>query len=173
MHAGPTNLKDKNRVSNINIRQAVLADLEAIAFLFDGYRVFYGRESNAAAAREFLRARLEHGESVLFVALDGSQLVGFTQLYPSFTSVSLRRIYILNDLFVHESGRRKGVGAQLLAAAVNYGKSVGALRLALSTAFTNTHAQALYEAEGWERDDDFFIPLPFSHDRRRVRRGPH
>ena len=143
-------------MSRIQIRQAVLADLEALSVLVDGYRVFYGRDSDAAAAREFLRARFEHGESVLFIALDGNKALGFTQLYPSFSSISLGRIYILNDLFVHDSGRRNGVGAQLLSAAVDYGKSVGALRLALSTAFTNTRAQALYEAEGWERDDDFF-----------------
>ena len=143
-------------MSNLTIRQAVLADLEALSVLFDGYRVFYGRESDVAAAREFLRARFEHGESVLFLALDGNTAVGFTQLYPSFSSVSLGRIYILNDLFVHESGRRKGAGAQLLSTAIKYGKSVGAIRLALATACTNTMAQALYEAEGWERDDDFF-----------------
>ena len=92
----------------------------------------------------------------MFIAHEGDNPIGFTQLYPSFSSVSLGRIYILNDLFVHESGRRKGAGAQLLATAIKYGKSVGAIRLALSTACTNIKAQALYEAEGWERDDDFF-----------------
>jgi GNAT superfamily N-acetyltransferase len=143
-------------VNNLSIRQAVLTDLEALSVLFDGYRVFYGQESDVAAARDFLRARFEHGESTLFIALNGNTAVGFTQLYPSFSSVSLARIYILNDLFVHESARRKGAGAQLLAAAISFGKSVGAIRLALSTACDNIKAQALYEAEGWERDDDFF-----------------
>ncbi len=143
-------------MSNLHVRQAVLADLEALSVLFDGYRVFYGRKSDVAAARQFLTARFEHGESVLFLALEGNTPIGFTQLYPSFSSVSLGRIFILNDLFVNESGRRKGAGAQLLSAAVNFGKSVGAIRMALSTACTNTKAQALYEAEGWQRDDDFF-----------------
>ncbi|MEJ7804763.1 MAG: GNAT family N-acetyltransferase [Telluria sp.] len=143
-------------MNNLSIRQAVLADLEVLSLLFDGYRVFYGRESNVTAAKEFLLARFEHGQSVLFIAFDGSTAVGFTQLYPSFSSVSLGRIYILNDLFVHQSARGKGAGAQLLSAAIKFGKSVGAIRLALSTALTNTKAQALYETEGWERDDDFF-----------------
>ena len=143
-------------MNNLSIRQAVLADLDALSVLFDGYRVFYGRESNVAAAKEFLLARFEHGQSVLFIAFDGATAVGFTQLYPSFSSVSLGRIYILNDLFVHASARGKGAGAQLLSAAIKFGKSVGAIRLALSTALTNTKAQALYETEGWERDDDFF-----------------
>jgi GNAT superfamily N-acetyltransferase len=147
-------------MSTINIRQAVLADLEAVSVLFDGYRQFYGRDSNLAAAKQFLLDRFNHAESVLFIAHEGSDPIGFTQLYPSFSSVSLERIYILNDLFVNDSGRRKGVGSALMSAAVEYAKAVGAIRLGLSTALTNTVAQALYEAEGWERDDDFVYIYP-------------
>ncbi|MDQ1921621.1 GNAT family N-acetyltransferase [Massilia pseudoviolaceinigra] len=151
-------------MSTIHIRQALLADIDALSVLFDGYRQFYGRESDVAAAKDFLLDRINHGESVMFVAHEGSDPIGFAQLYPSFSSVSLGRIYILNDLFVAEPGRRKGVGAKLLAASVDFAKAVGAIRLALSTANTNTKAQALYEAQGWERDDDFFYiyPIPES-----------
>jgi GNAT superfamily N-acetyltransferase len=147
---------NEEHVNTISIRQAVLTDLDALSVLFDGYRQFYGRDSDVPGAKAFLLDRYNHGESTLFIAHDGANPVGFTQLYPSFSSVSLGRIYILNDLFVSEAGRRKGVGAQLLAAAIDYAKTVGAIRLALSTANTNTSAQALYEMTGWERDDDFF-----------------
>lgn len=147
---------DDNRMSTIQIRQAVLADLDALSALFDGYRQFYQRDSDVAAAKQFLSDRFHHGESVVFIAHEGSEPVGFAQLYPSFSSVSLGRIFILNDLFVSESGRRKGVGAQLISASVDFAKTVGAIRLALSTASTNANAQALYEATGWERDDDVF-----------------
>ncbi|MDQ1812124.1 GNAT family N-acetyltransferase [Massilia sp. CCM 9210] len=151
-------------MSTIHIRQAVLADIDALSVLFDGYRQFYGRESDVEAAKEFLLDRFNHGESVMFIAHEGSDPIGLAQLYPSFSSVSLGRIYILNDLFVTESGRRKGVGAKLLSASVDFAKAVGAIRLALSTANTNTKAQALYETQGWERDDDFFYiyPIPKS-----------
>lgn len=149
-------------MSTIQIRQAVLADLDALSVLFDGYRQFYEQDSDVAAARQFLTERFNHGESVLFIAHDGGEPIGFTQLYPSFSSVSLGRIFIVNDLFVSESARGKGAGSQLLSAAVQFAKAVGAIRLALSTAHTNTTAQALYEAKGWKRDDDFFYvyPLP-------------
>lgn len=95
-------------MNTLTVRQAVLADLEALAPLFDGYRQFYGQPSDISAAHAFLRARFEHGESFVFIALDGDTPVGFTQLYPSFSSVSLARIFVLNDLFVHECARRKG-----------------------------------------------------------------
>ncbi|NHZ61496.1 GNAT family N-acetyltransferase [Massilia genomosp. 1] len=149
-------------MSTIHIRQAVLADLDALSVLFDGYRQFYERDSNVAAAKQFLTDRFNHGESVLLIAHEGAEPVGFAQLYPSFSSVSLGRIYILNDLFVNELGRRKGVGSRLIAASVDFAKTVGAIRLTLSTAHTNTRAQALYEAKGWERDDDFFYVYPIA-----------
>lgn len=142
-------------MSTISIRQAVLADLEALSVLFDGYRQFYGRDSDLGAAKKFLLDRFNHAESVLIIAHEGSTPIGFTQLYPSFSSVSLERTYILNDLFVSELGRRKGVGSRLIAAAVDFAKTLAAIRLGLSTAPTNTTAQALYEAQGWVRSADF------------------
>ena len=146
---------DVNHVNIIGIRQATLADLKELSGLFDSYRQFYGRSSDLPAAKAFLADRFNNSESVVFVAYEGNNLIGFTQLYPSFSSVSLQRIYILNDLFVDELGRRKGVASKLIAEAVNFARRAGAIRLALSTAATNLNAQALYEAAGWERDDDF------------------
>ncbi|MTW09701.1 GNAT family N-acetyltransferase [Pseudoduganella eburnea] len=144
-------------MSTITVRQALLSDLDALVPLVDGYRQFYGREGDASAAREFLLARFDHSESIIFIAFDGERAVGFTQLYPSFSTVSLARTFILNDLFVDQPGRRKGVGGKLLSAAINYAKDLGAIRLTLSTATTNEAAQALYQAAGWVRDDKFFV----------------
>ena len=113
----------------IDVRQAVFADLEVVSTLLDDYRRFYGRASDMKAARAFLQARFEHGQSVVFLGHDGTTPVGFTQLYPSFSSVSLARVFILNDLFVAESHRRAGVGARLLDAASRYGPIHGSCAL--------------------------------------------
>ena len=113
-------------MSTITVRQAVLTDLEALVPLFDGYRQFYGRASDPDAARKFLMARFNHHESVLFIAHDGDTPVGFTQLYPSFSSVSLARVFILNDLYVHEHARRKGVASKLMGEPEQiYGVNIG------------------------------------------------
>ena len=125
--------------------------------LFDGYRRFYGRTSDLDAATEFLSARFNHGESVLFIAHEDNKPVGFTQLYPGFSSVSLARIFVLNDLFVDEHARRKGAASKLMAAAVGYADSLGAIRVSLSTATTNEAAQRLYQSAGWKRDEQFFV----------------
>jgi GNAT superfamily N-acetyltransferase len=141
----------------ITVRQAVLSDLAELAKLFNEYREFQGEQSDLAAAQQFLKARFNHGESVIFVAEDENLPVGFAQLYPSYSSVSLERVFVLNDLFVHESGRRKGVASELLAAVETYAWSLRAVRVTLNVARTNKSGQALYEAQGWSQDSQFFM----------------
>ena len=99
----------------ITIRMATSDDLEGLTALFDGYRRFYGNLSDIEGARRFLAARLAASESVVFVAARAGVLVGFTQLYPSFSSGSMRRLWILNDLFVAPAARRNGIGGALMA----------------------------------------------------------
>ena len=142
-------------MSSITIRQAVLADLDAVAILFDGYRQFYGQASDEAAAKTFLQARFEHGQSVVLLAESQGQAVGFTQLYPSFSSVSMARVFVLNDLFVSPTARRRGVGEALLDAAADHARQLGAVRLSLNTDVQNLPAQALYASMGWARDQKY------------------
>lgn len=141
----------------ISVRQAVLSDLAVLAPLFDGYRQFYGRAPDVGAAESFLRERFNHSQSVVFLAQAEGVPVGFTQLYPSFSSVSLARTFILNDLFVAPSHRRTGVGSELLRAAVEYARSLGAIRVTLNTDKENASAQAVYESQGWKRDQEFYV----------------
>lgn len=143
-------------MSSITIRQAVLSDIDAVSILFDAYRQFYGQTSDEAAAKTFLRARFEHGQSVVLLAESQGQAVGFTQLYPSFSSVSMARVFVLNDLFVAPTARRLGVGEALLAAAAAHARQLGAVRLSLNTDVQNLPAQALYASLGWERDQKFY-----------------
>lgn len=144
-------------MNEIFIRQAVLADLDQLALIFDEYRQFQEQPADLTAARDFLRARFDHGESIIFLAHDGEQPLGFAQLYPSFSSVALRRVFILNDLFVAEAGRRQNIATRLLAAVEEYAWSLGASRVTLNVTRSNTPAQALYEARGWQQDEHFFM----------------
>lgn len=141
---------------SFEIRQATVEDLELLVPLFDGYRQFYGQVSDLTLARVFLFDRFIHRQSAIFLAFDGQQrAVGFTQLFPSFSSVSAARIFILNDLFVSPEARGKGVGKTLLRAAADFGRATQVVRLELTTAETNLAAQTLYEQEGWHRSGGF------------------
>ena len=144
-------------MNTITVRQAVLADLETLTELFDQYRQFQGKTNDLPACRTFLHDRFNHAESAMFLATLGGKPVGFTQLYPSFSSTALARVFILNDLYVANSGRRTGVASALLAAAEEYAWSFGACRVSLNVAQVNASAQHLYEAKGWCRDGQFFM----------------
>jgi ribosomal protein S18 acetylase RimI-like enzyme len=141
-----------------SIRRATEADVKDIARLFDEYRAFYGAVRDLPGAVAFLQARVRRGESAIFVAVPdhpSSAPVGFVQLYPSFTSVGMRRLEIVNDLFVMADWRRSGVARRLLAAAIAYARDVGAAKVALSTAPTNAAAIALYLSVGFREEVGF------------------
>jgi GNAT superfamily N-acetyltransferase len=135
--------------------RAELDDLDALAPLFDAYRRFYGQPSDLTGARVFLGDRFRRGESVIFLAVVDGAIVGFTQLYPSFSSVSMKRLWVLNDLFVTPDARKSGAGRALLERAERWAAETGAKGLTLSTQLTNLGAQRLYEACGWTKDDEF------------------
>jgi len=143
-------------MNTVAVRQAVLADIDAIADLFNQYRQFQGKASELSACRAFLHDRFNHAESTVFLATVDARPVGFAQLYPSFSSTALARVFILNDLYVSESGRRHGVGSAMLKAIDEYAWSLGACRVSLNVAQGNVSAQGLYEATGWVRDREFF-----------------
>ena len=141
---------------NVQIRQATIHDLDVLVPLFDGYRQFYEQGSDLALARRFLTERFAHHESVILLACDPQQRgLGFTQLYPLFSSVRAVRTYLLNDLFVATDARRHGVAKSLMLAAADHAHALGAANLSLTTALDNTPAQALYESLGWQRDRQF------------------
>ena len=141
--------------TSLKIRRGAMPDLPRIAELFDAYRQFYGQPADPDGARQFLRERLQAGDSVVLVAERDKRLVGFTQLYPSFSSVSMKRLWILNDLFVLPAHRRSGVARALMSAAEDLARATGGKGLALATQKTNGPAKTLYEARGWTRDDTF------------------
>jgi ribosomal protein S18 acetylase RimI-like enzyme len=141
--------------SSVKIRRAAMPDLPRVAELFDGYRQFYGQPPDPDGARQFLRERLQAGDSVLLVAEKEKRFAGFAQLYPSFSSVSMKRLWILNDLFVAPAHRRAGVARALMAAAEDFARSTVTKGLLLATQKTNAPAKSLYESRGWRLDDQF------------------
>ena len=146
----------------LEIVAATPADVGEVAPLFDAYRQFYRKPSDVEAARRFLFARLSKGESVLFLARHEGTAVGFVHLYPAFSSIELRRLWILNDLYVAPEARKLGVGRALTQRARELGEATRANCLTLETASDNAPAQRLYESLGWRREQEFYryvLPL--------------
>lgn len=123
--------------------------------LFNKYRVFYKQEPDIETAKKFIQARLNNNESVIFVALsnEGGIPVGFTQLYPTYSSVSAVKNWILNDLYVEAAYRKQGIGEKLIKTALGFAKQNEARSVELSTAVDNYTAQSLYEQIGFEKQE--------------------
>lgn len=140
----------------MEIFQANIKQLNDVAFLFDQYRVFYRQNSDLKQAKQFIKARLQQQDAVILLATKNNQPVGYTQLFPSWSSVSIQRVWILNDLFVLPTERNKGVAKALMNAAKEYAVSTNAVRIILATEVTNKIGQNLYESMGYRKFDEFY-----------------
>ncbi|NNE32660.1 MAG: GNAT family N-acetyltransferase [Winogradskyella sp.] len=141
----------------MTIRKADISDLNNLTKLFEGYRNFYRQPSNYDKAYQFLKERFEKKESVVYVAENENQeLIGFTQLYPIFTSTRLERAWLLNDLFVMHSGRGKGISKKLIQAAKDHCVETKAYGIMLETERTNIIGNKLYPSVGFEKEKGNF-----------------
>jgi ribosomal protein S18 acetylase RimI-like enzyme len=140
----------------VEVFRATMDDLDGVSGLFNLYRIFYQQDSNLDGAKRYIKERIESNESVIFIVKDKEKYVGFTQLYPTFSSISMKRAWILNDLYVAVEARKRGVGEMLLQKAKDYAIATGANSISLSTAPDNSSAQSLYEKNGYERDSQFY-----------------
>jgi ribosomal protein S18 acetylase RimI-like enzyme len=143
----------------VTVERAEVTNVDIIAPLFDAYRQFYKQAPGLEAARSFIREKLKNDESVIFLAYVDGEAAGFTQLYPVFSSVSMCRSWILNDLFVDPGFRKQGVGEALLDRAKTYAAEARANGLVLETAHDNFTAQSLYEKNGWKRSQHYFYEV--------------
>ena len=141
------------------VRRAKKKDIGQLSVLLDKYRIFYKQQPDVDSAKSFLKKRMKRKESVIFVAEERNNLVGFTQLFPIFSSVSMKRTWLLNDLYVNEKARGIGAGTALLNAAKEFGEETNSKWLLLQTAADNFTAQKVYEKNGWIKETDFFYRM--------------
>ena len=139
----------------IKIKKAKIEDLKFVVELFDHYRVFYENESDKQKANEFISERLKLNDSEIFVAEnDNKKIIGFVQLYPIFSSTRMQRLWLLNDLFVNEENRGKGVSKQLIQTGKELCKQTNACGLILETAKNNIIGNSLYPNIGFSLDEE-------------------
>ena len=140
---------------DFQIEAASVEHLSALARLYIDYRIFYGEPPEEARATAFLRERLASSSGCYFLACSGGSAVGFMHLMPSTNTLAMRPIWFLEDLYIDEGARGRGVASALLAYAETFARSSGAERLTLATAHDNAAAQHLYQKHGYVREDHF------------------
>ena len=138
----------------IIIREANINDLNPLSTIFDHYRIFYHKESDVTAVSDFLFQRMNNKESTIFIAMEDDKIIGFVQLYPLFSSTRMKRLLLLNDLFVAENHRGKGVSTLLIERSKTLCREVDACGLMLETAKSNTIGNILYPKTGFVLDEE-------------------
>jgi ribosomal protein S18 acetylase RimI-like enzyme len=135
----------------IAIRRIDSHGVELVAGLFDRYRAFYRQPSDIELARQYIQARLDRHESIIFLAMveeEGKSIpAGFTQLYPNYSSIR------------EAAYRGRHIGSALLRTALDLARGEHAQFIELMTATDNHVAQELYERVGFMRqepENDFF-----------------
>ena len=139
----------------IKIRKAQLADLNLVVDLFDQYRVFYEKSSDKQSAEKFISDRLKIHDSEIFVAeTENRNIVGFVQLYPLFSSTRMKKLWLLNDLFVEKEYRGNGISKQLIEKSKLHCMQTNACGIILETAKTNIVGNNLYPKVGFVLDNE-------------------
>lgn len=137
----------------MNVRLATENDVEQVAAIVKKYRTFYEvSNQDEDEIKSFIKERLVKSESKIFIAEDKEGVVGFIQLYPSFSTVSLKRQWILNDFYVEQTEREQGIGTELMNAVTEHFKDK-AKGFLLVTDKTNAVAKQFYSNYGWKTDE--------------------
>jgi RimJ/RimL family protein N-acetyltransferase len=131
--------------------------LNLIVPLFDDYRIFYDQPSDLPRAENFIEQRLKNSDSVIFLMTDEeeSEVFGFAQIYPTFSSIATGKIFILNDLYIKPDKRKNGFAGEILHFIKQFARNEGAIKIVLKTARSNHIAQKLYESLGYKKDEEF------------------
>lgn len=142
-------------MNKLTLRQAAIQDLSKIVPIFDSYREYFKQQKDPVRVERFLFEKFEHMESVIFIAQIEDEVVGFAQLYPVFSSLTLQRVWLLNDFFIAEEFRGSGVGTQLFAKVKEFTMLTKSKGIELSVEHTNKKAWAFWEKQGFKLDEEF------------------
>lgn len=147
---------------SIITRLATSHDLDNLAELFNAYRMFYQKEHDLVLSRNFISERIKKQDSTIFLAIANNHIIGFTQLYPIFSSLSAQKAWILNDLYIIPEARKSGAATNLIKHSIEFCRTQEAGWVSLQTAKTNAQAQKLYEKIGFKQDNEYLsyvLPL--------------
>jgi GNAT superfamily N-acetyltransferase len=144
-------------IGALEVKKATTAHVDELAMLFNEYRMFYKKTSDFEKAKLFLHERLKRNESEIFVSFCGTTMTGFIQLYPLFSSVRMKNLWVLNDLYVHEKFRGQGISISLIDRAKALCRESGACGFMLETAKANVVGNRLYQKVGLTEDREYVV----------------
>ncbi len=147
--------------AEVEIAPIAVGEFERLLPLIAAYQRFYEvEEIDEGRNRAFFRRFLAPSEDGLLLgARHDGRLVGYACLYWHFSSLEACESVLMNDLFVEESARGRGVGRALIEATADVARERGVPFVEWSTAPDNHTAQRLYDSTGTQRSEWFSYEL--------------
>jgi GNAT superfamily N-acetyltransferase len=130
-------------------------DVPELLPLMRGYCDFYEAHPSDERLRALARALIAdpEREGLQLLARDGQGLaVGFATIYWGWSTSRAGRLGIMNDLFVLERARGRGLADLLVLSCLAQCRRRGAVELQWETALDNHRAQAVYDRLGGVRE---------------------
>ncbi|MBP1933738.1 GNAT family N-acetyltransferase [Ammoniphilus resinae] len=138
-------------MGEVMIRPARKTDIDHLLDMIVQYIVdFYNRpKPDERLLMELVNQLLENPASgIQFVAEEDGKLLGFATLYFSFSTLQVKRMAILNDLFVLPDARGRKLGEKLFQTCLSYIRENDFAYMTWETAKDNKVARALYNKMG-------------------------
>ena len=129
------------------VRRAAASDASALARLVG--ELGYPADADAMPTR--LAALYESGHAVALVAERGGTVIGLATAHVITTIHAPAPVALLTALVVAGSARGHGAGRRLVAAAEEWAREHGAVRIAVTSGAQRTEAHQFYERIGYRR----------------------
>lgn len=141
----------RHSIEKVRIRQAAIADVpqlcELLLLLFAQEADFKPDAGRQSRGIQLILERPEVGR--IYCATGGKSIIGMVNTLFTVSTAEGGRAAWLEDMVVHPDWRGKGIGEQLLQAAIGQAREAGCTRITLLTDSTNSPAIRFYGKAGF------------------------
>lgn len=137
-------------------------DLADLLPLLKGYCQFYNQteqiplttdENLLSISRALISNPKQEGLQLIARDIENRKAIGFATIYWTWSTLQGGRIAIMNDLFIVEDYRGKGLADILIQECAKYARENRALTLTWQTSVDNKRAQTVYNRSGASKSD--------------------
>ena len=141
---------------NLSIRKIGPGDLPNVVSMLHEFAAFEDLSSYCEVTEERLRTAMFGAGKVVegLIAFDEDIPVGYALFFPNFSSFRGQRGFYLDDIYVRNEYRGKGVGLKLLKEIAQIAASRGYERIDFQVLDWNTRAIGFYQRLGADSNDE-------------------
>ena len=146
-------------------RPAKGQDLQAVIHMMDGYYAEDGYPFDRRQAEDALRELIRTADlGRLWVAVDGETVVGYLAVTLGYSLEYGGRDAFVDELFIHQDHRRRGLGREALEVAEAFCQERGVKRLHLEVEAHRQAAARLYRRLGFAIHDRILMSKRLDRD---------